>query len=525
MNDDRGRPQVGAAVAALWEKYRGVILARLDELDHAAISVLSGELSSDARRKAERAAHKLAGSLGVYGFGKASEHALVIERLLEGDDPLSAASRLQMSERVVSLRAALESGRDHEPVDPSPDLEPALVVTSDDDLAERLETEAAGRGVRVQRIRDAESAGETLKLGGGSGVVLDLAAAPKQADVLRLVAMAGDHRTVVIVGAADSFAERIAAARRGAVAFFPRAASASEIMDGLGVKGSRDPFAGARVLVVDDDTALLGWTEAQLSNRGMTVFTESNPARFWDALGRASPDLIVLDFDMPGLNGVELCRVLRSDHKWRMVPVLFLTGRTDPVSIQAIFAAGADDYLAKSADGAELVMRIENRLGRTTAFSRPGASGAATPSAAPTRTDDHSLAPDDSGSRSVDVVVVEDDAVLAELLLHALRVQGYSTLHIADGDDAITQLAGPMRSTTARVILLDVDLPGRDGMTVLRELSRHDVLRTSRVVMLTARSTEREILMALELGARDHVAKPFSVAVLLQRIRTLLQDG
>jgi len=67
--------------------------------------------------------------------------------------------------------------------------------------------------------------------------------------------------------------------------------------------------------------------------------------------------------------------------------------------------------------------------------------------------------------------------------------------------------------------VLEVDLPGRDGFTLLRAFGRDDVLARSRVIVLTGRANEPEVLRAFDLGASDHVAKPFSVQVLLQRVR------
>ena len=78
------------------------------------------------------------------------------------------------------------------------------------------------------------------------------------------------------------------------------------------------------------------------------------------------------------------------------------------------------------------------------------------------------------------------------------------------------------RASAPGSILLDWDLPARDGLTVLRGLAADGTLATSRVVMLTARASEREILTALELGASDHIAKPFSLAVLMQRVERVL---
>jgi DNA-binding response OmpR family regulator len=92
-------------------------------------------------------------------------------------------------------------------------------------------------------------------------------------------------------------------------------------------------------------------------------------------------------------------------------------------------------------------------------------------------------------------------------------------MSIGDGVNAIDLLAGNPAKVRARVIILDVGLPGHDGFTVLRALARDGVTRQSRVVMLTARTLETEVLQALDLGAFDHVVKPFSVPVLMQRVR------
>jgi DNA-binding response OmpR family regulator len=86
-------------------------------------------------------------------------------------------------------------------------------------------------------------------------------------------------------------------------------------------------------------------------------------------------------------------------------------------------------------------------------------------------------------------------------------------------------LTGEIPEIQASVILLDVDLPGLNGLDVLRRLKGVEVTRVSSVVMLTARTGERDVLTALELGAIDHIAKPFSVPVLMHKVRTLLKQG
>jgi len=126
-----------------------------------------------------------------------------------------------------------------------------------------------------------------------------------------------------------------------------------------------------------------------------------------------------------------------------------------------------------------------------------------------------------------DVVLVDDDAILGDLLEHALVTRGYRSCRISDGLQATLLLGGADPALHARVIVLDWDLPSLDGLSVLRALAQGGALRRTRVIMLTGRATEGEVLETLEAGACDHVAKPFSVPVLMQRVRRAMEtpDG
>ena len=125
---------------------------------------------------------------------------------------------------------------------------------------------------------------------------------------------------------------------------------------------------------------------------------------------------------------------------------------------------------------------------------------------------------------SVDIVIVDDDEALAGLLEHALVTSGYGVHIYRDGESAAEGLLAEPPAVVPRVILLDVDLPALNGLDLLRRLHRAGITNRSRVVMLTARVGEQDVLTALSLGAADHVAKPFSVAVLLQKLRTVLGE-
>jgi DNA-binding response OmpR family regulator len=114
------------------------------------------------------------------------------------------------------------------------------------------------------------------------------------------------------------------------------------------------------------------------------------------------------------------------------------------------------------------------------------------------------------------IVIAEDNETQAEIIRRYLRREGHSTVAVRDGWAAIDAV----RRHRPALIVLDVMMPGIDGLAVCRTLRREsDVL----ILMLTARSTENDLLIGLEAGADDYMTKPYSPRELTARIRTLLR--
>jgi DNA-binding response OmpR family regulator/HPt (histidine-containing phosphotransfer) domain-containing protein len=120
----------------------------------------------------------------------------------------------------------------------------------------------------------------------------------------------------------------------------------------------------AKVLIVDDDPVMLANLSALLTTWGIEVTTLPQPQQFWKVLTATSPDLVVLDLEMPIVNGLELCQVVRQDAYWGDLPILVVTAHTDAESLQQAFASGADDFISKSVLGPELVTRVLSRIER-----------------------------------------------------------------------------------------------------------------------------------------------------------------
>src|SRR3954452_24032298 len=117
------------------------------------------------------------------------------------------------------------------------------------------------------------------------------------------------------------------------------------------------------------------------------------------------------------------------------------------------------------------------------------------------------------------VLVVEDEPALADALARGLERDGFAVDVAADGIDGLHQA----RETSYDAIVLDIMLPGLDGLSILRELRGESVWTP--ILMLTARDADEDITTALDVGADDYLTKPFSLAVLVARLRSLLRRG
>jgi len=117
----------------------------------------------------------------------------------------------------------------------------------------------------------------------------------------------------------------------------------------------------AKVLVVDDETALREALEYNLSRQGYAVCTAADGRSALEVARRERPDLILLDVMLPGLDGLEVCRILRQEMS---VPILMLTARTDEVDKVVGLEMGADDYITKPFSMRELLARVKAALRR-----------------------------------------------------------------------------------------------------------------------------------------------------------------
>jgi DNA-binding response OmpR family regulator len=117
------------------------------------------------------------------------------------------------------------------------------------------------------------------------------------------------------------------------------------------------------------------------------------------------------------------------------------------------------------------------------------------------------------------ILVVDDEADMVRLLDYALTQAGYLVIRAKDGEDGLAAA----RKHQPDLVLLDIMMPGLDGLDVCRKLKGDPSTANALVVLLTAKSEEGDRVLGLELGADDYVTKPFAMKELLARVKALLR--
>jgi diguanylate cyclase (GGDEF)-like protein len=337
---------------------RVTLAENLATIETAVRGLEGGALDEETRRQAERAAHRIAGTAGTVGLAGATDPARAIEHAFAGH---ARVDTRRVSRHVAELRSGLAAADAGSISATAPHPTGRLLaIHAAPSVAARMGSVATSRGLAVTEDRAEENIEAAI-------VDLDV---PDAEALIQRCGTARPAVPVVVLAETASVEDRLRAATAGANLVLPRngpAAAPIEAVTSLLGQRREDRL---RVLAVDDDPLSLGLLRETLATEPVEVSTLEDPRTFWATLERERPDLVVLDVDMPHLDGMELCRTIRTDPHWSALPVLFLTARTGPAAVDAVFAAGADDYVPKPFNPNEVRARIRNRLERAEMYRR-----------------------------------------------------------------------------------------------------------------------------------------------------------
>ncbi|MGD1856119.1 MAG: response regulator [Leptolyngbyaceae cyanobacterium] len=381
------RAQYLEGLTQTWQTHKGESIKRWHTLATLAATLQQQGLNEQQWMQAKQIAHSLAGTLGIFGLMEGHRLALQIEQLLQTDPNLSSAQVAQLQVLVTTLGHTLEAPPQLVTLSADPPHLPHILIVDINEAAyiQQLMALATAQGLGVEMAASTEMAAQILSIHEsqqtpnaaanlpdlvlinlvGKDSALGLAETSLQL-LLQLIKTLNERwpqLPVVLITPQADFGNRLDLIRRGATMVLEYPVSPAEVLEAID-QATYLRYRHSKIMLVDDDSHYLQKIIKLLQPWHFQVTPLANSQRFWTIFNQILPDVIVLDIEMPGVNGFELCKVIRSHPEWQHLPIIFLSVHADRDNQAKAFSVGADDYISKPLQGKDFVLRILNRLKR-----------------------------------------------------------------------------------------------------------------------------------------------------------------
>ena len=270
----------------------------------------------------------------------------------------------------------------------------------------------------------------------------------------------------------------------------------------------------ARVLVVDDILSNVKLLEAKLTSEYFEVVTAYSGAEALAKMDESEPDIILLDVMMPGMDGFEVCRRIKTNPKTAHVPVVMVTALDQPSDRVAGLEAGADDFLTKPVDDSALFARVRSlvRLKMMTDELRMR------------ETTGQSMGLLDPASTLIEtgiagrILIVEDRPESVAWFSGALQ-----PANEVSAVDTFEEALVRVRGGDYDLIVVSLGMRGFDGLRLCSQLRSLPEGRNVPILVVVSDGDRRKLNQALEMGVNDYLTRPVDKNELVARVRTQLR--
>jgi len=255
------------------------------------------------------------------------------------------------------------------------------------------------------------------------------------------------------------------------------------------------------ILVVEDSATQALRLQHVLESEGFTTQCCYSGEEALEQMNRVLPDLVIVDYHLPGIQGDELCRQIHMNLATRSIPILILTSDETQATELHGLESGADDFVAKSEETEIFLLRVHNLLRKS-------------------MRDSTVLDVARSLFRRARVLIVDDSPTYRESLAEELREDGCEVVIVPGAREGLVALD----DSDFDCVMVDMVMPEMDGVAFCKALGNRDESDSPLVVlMLSAYENKENVTRALEAGADDFIGKSTELSVLRARLRALLR--
>ncbi len=272
----------------------------------------------------------------------------------------------------------------------------------------------------------------------------------------------------------------------------------------------------ARILVVDDLQPNIKLLEAKLSNEYFEVCTASDGTSALDEIEKNAPDIVLLDVMMPGMDGFEVCKRIRSNSKTMHIPIIMVTALSSVSDRNRGLEAGADDFLTKPVNDVAMFARIRS-LVRLKMLTDEWLSREKTSNLLGVFRDNKTIS--SVGYDDANILVIEDNKVDHLKIISTLKKDSANIISTTNLDEAKEIL----KDKSFELIIINLRLRNQNALRFCSRIRANDETRTTPILMVAEEEDTKQLAKGLDLGINDYLIKPIDRNELEARSRTQIR--
>ena len=252
------------------------------------------------------------------------------------------------------------------------------------------------------------------------------------------------------------------------------------------------------ILIVEDNAFNMKLVRSLLKFGPYDILEAEDAETGLDLVQKHKPDLILMDIQLPGMDGLAATRIIKKDPALKDIPIIALTGFAMEGDEQKARAAGCDGYITKPIDTRSFLKTVSDFL----------------------KTDKGvGLASTGQSAHRSKILIVDDEPLNVKLLAGKLPQDEYEIIRAYGGEEALEKVA----TEAPDLILLDIMMPDIDGYEVTRRVKSNPGTKHIPIILVTALDGKEDRVMGLETGAEEFLSKPVNTTELLARINSMLR--
>ncbi|ETR71955.1 MAG: Two-component response regulator modulated diguanylate cyclase [Candidatus Magnetoglobus multicellularis str. Araruama] len=274
-----------------------------------------------------------------------------------------------------------------------------------------------------------------------------------------------------------------------------------------------------KILIIEDNKLNLKLIRTLLLISNFKVYEAENAEIGFQILEDQRPDIILMDIQLPGMDGLTATRRIKSTNAYKDIPVIALTAKAMEGDEEKALAAGCDGYIAKPINALGFISTLNDYLKNANQNTIEHNDNTPKDFQETEAIASRIKNIDEVFSQRRKILIVDDERLIVQMLQHRLSQYAYDTIAAYNGEDALDIVEKELPD----LILLDIMMPGIDGFEVTRRIRSNKKTSDIPIILVSVLNTKEDRIRGLNLGADDFLNKPIIFEELLARVRSLIR--